>query len=75
MEVCFMTLDQAKEHFPDATSFKKGISWKGYNVLIPEYEETVIVGPPFVILLKGEDARISTYDESILYLNYELTKK
>lgn len=70
-----MTLEQAKEQFPEAISFKKGVSWKGYDVIIPEYEESVIVGPPFVILLKAEEARISTYDESLEYLNYELTKK
>ena len=70
-----MTLEQAKEQFSEAIGFKKGVSWKGYDVIIPEYEESVIVGPPVVILLKADEVRISTYDESLEYLNYELTKK
>lgn len=58
-----------------AKSYKKGIDWNGYNVYIPVYEGNPIIGLPYVILEKGEEIRVSTPDESLAYLDYELTKE
>ena len=53
------------------SKYKKGISWKGYEVYIPEYKGNPTIGLPYVVLVKGEEARISTVDESLDYLDYE----
>ena len=58
-----------------AKSYKKGLDWNGYNVYIPVYEGNPAIGLPYVILEKGEEIRVSTPDESLAYLDYELAKE
>ena len=43
-----------------AKSFRKGKPWKGYDVYVPEYDEMMYIGLPLVLLVKGEEMRIST---------------
>lgn len=57
-----------------ATKYKKSISWKGYEVYEPVYDEPVYIGLPLVILAKGDEVRISTDEESLEYLDYQLKK-
>ena len=56
----------------NATSWKKGISWKGYNVYIPQYKGNPCIALPYVILEKGREVRISTPEESEEYLDFEI---
>ena len=49
---------------------KKGKDWNGYKVFIPLYRGNPIIGLPLVILQKGDDARISTNQESFEYLDF-----
>ena len=58
-----------------ATEYKKGISWKGYEVFEPVFKQVAIIGYPFVVLRKGEDVRLSTPKESIEYLHFKNGKK
>ena len=57
-----------------ADSYKEGISWKGFKVYIPEYKNNPAIGLPYVILVKGEEVRLSTPEESLEYLEYEQNK-
>lgn len=57
-----------------AKSYKKGVDWNGFEVYIPVYEGNPIIGLPYVVLVKNNEARISTPDESIAYLEYEQVK-
>ncbi|HPZ43667.1 MAG TPA: hypothetical protein PL078_06635 [Bacillota bacterium] len=45
--------------------------WKGYDVYEPTLEGsgTFFVGPPLVILVKGQNIRMSTVEESYEQLN------
>ena len=54
----------------NADGYRKGKSWKGYDVYVPEYEQPVYVGLPYVVLVKGGEVRLSTEDESLDYLDY-----
>lgn len=54
----------------NAKSYSKGESWKGYEVYIPNYEEDLYMGMPYVVLVKDGKARISTPEESLEYLDY-----
>lgn len=54
-----------------AKSYKQGVDWNGYKVFIPQYQENPCIGLPYVVLQKGAEARISTPDESLAYLDYE----
>lgn len=55
----------------NADGYSEGKSWKGYKVLIPNYPKTCYIGEPTVILVKDNECRFSTYDESFEYLKYE----
>ena len=57
-----------------AKSYKQGISWKGFNVYIPQYKGNPCIGLPFVVLEKDEEVRLSTAQESLDYLAYEQSK-
>lgn len=37
---------------------------------IPEYDDIVYTGLPYVVLVKANDVRLSTPGESLEYLNY-----
>ena len=54
-----------------ASKYKKGVDWNGYQVYIPEYKGNPCIGLPYVVLVKGDEVRISTEDESLKYLDYE----
>jgi len=58
-----------------AVSYQKSIDWKGYNVYVPIYKGKPCIGLPYVVLVKGEEVRLSTPDESLEYLEYEQSKK
>ncbi|MBR7160264.1 MAG: hypothetical protein IKD20_04420 [Clostridia bacterium] len=57
-----------------ADSYKEGISWKGFKVYIPEYKNNPVIGLPYVILVKDEEVRLSTPEESLDYLDYSLSQ-
>lgn len=44
--------------------------WNGYTVYEPQYSQMPVIGYPYVILVKGDEVRISTVDESLDYINY-----
>ena len=54
-----------------ASKYKKGVDWNGYQVYIPEYEGNPCIGLPYVVLVKGEEVRLSNEEESLEYLDYE----
>ena len=54
-----------------ASSVKRGKDWNGYKVFVPVYRKRCIIGLPYVILVKGDEARISTEEESFAYLDFE----
>lgn len=53
-----------------ADKAEKGKEWKGYEVYVPVYSQPALVGLPLVILVKGNEQRISTPEESLEYLAY-----
>lgn len=55
-----------------AQKYKKLTPYGDYEVYEPVYDETVCVGYPLVVLVKGEEIRYSTDEESleILEMNY-----
>lgn len=57
-----------------ADSFKKGESWKGYNVYIPIYNKQVDVGLPYFVLEKDGEMRKCNDVECFDYIIY-LKKK
>lgn len=59
-----------EELYP-AEGVERGIDWKGYKVYEPIYDKNLYIGYPYVILVKGEKARICTVKESLEYLNYK----
>lgn len=63
IENCLMVLD--------APSAKKtGKKYKGYEVLEPDMSKVgKCIGYPYVILVKGEHARLSTMEESLKILD------
>lgn len=65
--------EKVKELVADlgAKSYKKGKPWKGYEVFIPQYSGDVCIGLPYVVLAKGEEARICTDEEALDYLGFE----
>ena len=54
-----------------ADEVKRGKDWDGYKVFKPVYKGNPIIGYPYVILVKGEDARICDVKESLEYLDCE----
>lgn len=55
-------LKKAKEI--GAIGVKKDKDWNGYNVYDPVFLRHVCIGPPYVILVKGDEIRWSTPDEA-----------
>lgn len=54
----------------------QGISWNGYEVYIPDTSKLgTYIGYPYIILVKGEEVRTSTPEESLEYLAYERKEK
>ena len=53
-----------------ADSYHKGQDWNGYEVYELEFDKKCFVGLPLVILVKGEEVRLSTPEESFAYLDY-----
>ena len=47
---------------------EKGVDYKGYEVYIPSYSGDACIGLPLVVLVKGDEARISSADEALEYL-------
>jgi len=54
----------------DAEKYHKGVSWMGYEVYVPDYTGEPKIGLPYVVLVKGSEARISSPEEAIQYLDY-----
>ena len=68
-----MTLEQVIS-FAESNEFD-GVEyldkWRGYDVYAPTFngEETRIVGGPFHILVKGNEIRMSTTEESFQHID------
>ena len=58
-----------------ADGYKKGRSWKGYEVYVPTYEQDTYTGFPLVVLSREGETRVCTVDESIEYLEYCQSKQ
>ena len=54
-----------------ADKWKQGVSWKGYDVYVPVRKKYVCIGYPFVVLVKGDEVRPSTPEESLEYINFK----
>lgn len=54
-------------------SYKQGKSYNGYDVYIPQFKQTAFTGLPYVVLVKGDEMRLSTPDEALDYLGVENT--
>lgn len=54
-----------------AKQYKKGKEFKGYEVYVPVYAKMAYIGLPLVVLVKGNEARISTGDEALDYLDVD----
>ena len=55
----------------NADDCKFSTVWKGYEVYIPVYLKPVCIGLPYVILVKGNNVRLSTDKEAMEFLDYE----
>lgn len=51
-----------------ANRYKKVKPWNGYDVYEPIYTEMAYRGLPYVVLVKDDEVRLSTTDETIEYL-------
>jgi hypothetical protein len=62
-------LEFAKNQGYDDISYIE--KWRGYDVYEPlfDYEGVSIVGPPLIILVKGDTIRMSTVEESFEQLD------
>lgn len=58
-----------------AASLERGKDWNGYSVFIPRYNDEAFVGLPLVVLVNGDEARLSTPEEGMEYLEFENTDK
>ena len=67
-------MDEIKMYVEElgAKTYKKGKSWKGYNVYVPVYEKEAYIGLPYVILEKNGKARICTGKEALEYLSFSV---
>ena len=54
----------------NAKTYSRGENWKGYEVYVPVYEKEMYMGLPYVVLVKDGEARISTPEESLEYLDF-----
>ena len=46
-----------------ADGYRKGKSWKGYEIYIPDYKKPVYIGFPYVVMVKEKEVRLSTEEE------------
>lgn len=53
-----------------ADSYKRGKDWNGYEVYEPIHNKPIFLGPPLVVLVKNNEVRISTPEESFEYLKF-----
>ena len=67
-------LDELCEEL-QAVRLKKGHEWEGFDVYEPVYEKFSTTGYPYVVLVKDDEARICTPEESLAYLDYKLSIK
>ena len=51
-----------------ASRYKKVKPWNGYDVYEPVYTEMAYRGLSYVVLVKDDEVRLSTTDETIEYL-------
>ena len=51
-----------------ASRYKKSVPWNGYDVYEPIYTEMAYRGLSYVVLVKDDEVRLSTTDETIEYL-------
>lgn len=51
-----------------ANRYKKAKPWNGYDVYEPVYTEMAYRGLSYVVLVKDDEVRLSTTDETIEYL-------
>lgn len=51
-----------------ANRYKKVKPWNGYDVYEPVYTEMAYRGLSYVVLVKDDEVRLSTTDETIEYL-------
>ena len=51
-----------------ASRYKKSVPWNGYDVYKPVYTEMAYRGLSYVVLVKDDEVRLSTTDETIEYL-------
>ena len=51
-----------------ASRYKKVKPWNGYDVYEPIYTEMAYRGLSYVVLVKDDEVRLSTTDETIEYL-------
>ncbi|MCD8294196.1 MAG: hypothetical protein LUE27_02955 [Clostridia bacterium] len=58
-----------------ADSYKRSLDWNGCEVYEPQYKVHRRIGGPWKVFAYGDDARMSTREESITYLDYELKKR
>ena len=65
---------QFMEYLP-VKRYKKGIDWNGYNVYIPKFKGNPKIGLPLVVLVKGNEVRLSSEKECFEYLDYQNSKK
>lgn len=52
-----------------ASELNKYDDWHGYTVYEPVYQEIRYIGLPFVILVKAGTVRLSTVEETFLWLD------
>ncbi len=66
-----LDINEIKESI-NAKRLTKGFNWNGYEVYEPDFGfgDGAKVGFPLVVLIKGEEARMSTNEESLDYLEY-----
>lgn len=54
----------------NADDIKCGKDYNGYKVFEPVYNKKCIIGFPYVIFVKNNEARICTAEESLEYLDF-----
>lgn len=71
MEKLKTKIEELVEELYPATGVKDPVEWNGYQVYVPIYKKPSFIGYPFVILVKGDEARISTAEESLDFLDFQ----
>ena len=55
----------------EADDYHEGANWHGYTVYVPDYDKSTYIGLPYIVLVKGNEVRLSTPEESLEYLDVE----